>query len=56
MIDIDLGHDNMHKNVTFYALICIKNHIISFVNYTMYSLKSGCSLEKEFTELMYINH
>ena len=28
MIDMHSKSDNMHKNVMFYALICINNHII----------------------------
>ena len=32
MIDIHSKHDNMHKNVMFYALICITNHIISCID------------------------
>ena len=32
MIDIHSKHDNMHKNGMFYALICIKNHIITCID------------------------
>ena len=32
MIDMNSKHDNMHKNEMFYALICINNHIIIFID------------------------
>ena len=32
MIDIHSKHDNMNKNKIFCAIICINNHIISYVN------------------------
>ena len=32
MIDMYSKYDNMHTNGMFYALICINNHIIEFIN------------------------
>ena len=32
MIDMHSKYDNMYKNVIFYALICINNHIIACVS------------------------
>ena len=32
MIDMYSKHENMYKNEIFYALICINNHKISYVN------------------------
>ena len=32
IIDIHSKHDNMYKNVMFYALICINNHIITCID------------------------
>ena len=32
MIDMNSKYDNMHKNVMFYALICINNHVITGIN------------------------
>ena len=32
MIDIHSKYDNMNKNVMFYGLICINNHVISGIN------------------------
>ena len=37
MIDMNLKYDNMHKNVIFYAEICINNHIIMCINYRLSS-------------------
>ena len=34
------NHDNMHKNVIFYALICINCHIITCTNFFLSILKS----------------
>ena len=46
MIDIHSNYDNMHKNGIFYALICINNHVNSFIN-CLLSLFYDCS--KVFT-------
>ena len=35
MIDIYSKHDNMHKNIIFYDLICINYHMISCINCTL---------------------
>ena len=32
MIDMHWTHDNMHTNRTINALICINNHVNSFIN------------------------
>ena len=32
MIDMQSKYDNMHKNIIFYVLICINNHVIAGIN------------------------
>ena len=35
MIDIHSKYDNMRKNVMFYSLICINNHIMTCIYYML---------------------
>ena len=35
MIDMHSKYDNMHKNEMFYTLICINNHVVNCINFTL---------------------
>ena len=35
IIDMHSKYDNMHKNIIFYALVCINNHVITGISYML---------------------
>ena len=41
MIDMHSKHENMHKNKIFYALICINNNIITYIDYMLSHIRSS---------------
>ena len=45
MIDIHSKYDNMHKNVIFYVLICINNHVNSCINCMLLDMRATSSLQ-----------
>ena len=62
MIEMYLKYDNIHTNVIINVFICINNHVNSSINYILSAISvetpridSGCSLEKEFIELICMN-